>query len=917
MAKTPTAGSVPWGRISLIVAVAVLAGTCAWPPENKITLGLDLQGGTHMVLKVDLDQAVGAHRDRKLDQLRKALQEAGYSPKVRILGPAKAEITGLTRVADVEELLSQHGGNWAFSWTGDVVTASMTPGAEKEIRDGSSQQVRETLGRRIDALGVAEPSLRQQGLSGEKIVLQLPGLDDAERAKRIITTTSNMEFRLGKAEAATQEELLAAHGGELPDELEAVPGDPSDPRIGGRWFALERAAVTRGEDLLDARETSDQYGRPAIGFQFNSDAGERFRAFTSKNVGNPLAVVLDDRVIQYARIESTIGSSGIITGSFSAQEARDAALTLRAGALPARVDVLFEQTVGPSLGRESIRAGFTAAAAGLLIVVAFMLVWYKRAGVNAVVALFLNLLIVMGALAALGATLTLPGIAGLILTIGMAVDANVIIFERIKEELAIGKSPQSAVEAGFDKALSSILDANVTTLIAAFFLGSFGTGPIKGFAVTLGLGIVSSMFTAIFVSRTIFDVGFVLRPAAKGLSISWLKRGGRRFAFMRFRTLGALISGLALLGSAGLWMGRGLNYGIDFAGGTAVVVKTWPTVTADDLRHRLVGSPHEAVAIQRFGEADKNEFLLRVKADPGEAAIARATVNAPSGEETGRKAASTELVELLTAGEVPEGKLDLNEAGRGRIAAALAGDGGLAAEVSGRAADAITALKRDQGIISSWDQVTALPDLPGEAGAWLRENAGLADVRSISTESVGAEIGAELRNKAFGAVAFSLGAILIYLRIRFGWRYGLAAVAALAHDVVITVGVFALVGHEINISIIAALLTIVGYSLNDTIVVFDRIRENRTIMKRESLREVIDTSLSQTLSRTLLTSGTTLFVVLSLLLKGGPVLEGFALALTVGVLVGTYSSVFIASPFVLLVERRAGRAAAPQGSEAA
>jgi len=346
-------------------------------------------------------------------------------------------------------------------------------------------------------------------------------VDDPERVKNLIRATAFLEIKPVMAAAGSEQELLARYGGVKPEETEVLVGDLEDfdGRVVGReYYLLQRASVVTGRDLRNARRSQDEFGQPSVQFTLTPDGGRKFETFTRANVGERMAIVLDNRVRSAPSIRSAISDSGIITGSFTIQQAEDLSLVLRAGALPASIVYLEERTVGPSLGRESVVRGIRAGVSGMILVVLFMLGYYKLAGLNAVVALALNTVILLGAMAAFQATLTLPGIAGIILTIGMAVDANVLVFERIREELDQGKAVRNAVDLGFSRAFGTIVDSNLTTLIAALFLFQFGTGPIKGFAVTLSVGILISMFTAVFVSRTIFDM-VLSRRQVKVLSI--------------------------------------------------------------------------------------------------------------------------------------------------------------------------------------------------------------------------------------------------------------------------------------------------------------------------------------------------------------------------------------------------------------
>jgi preprotein translocase subunit SecD len=349
--------------------------------------------------------------------------------------------------------------------------------------------------------------------------VELPGIEDPERVKNILKTTAQLEWRLVYAgPAADQETLLADYGGEVPEEMEILPGDPRR-NLGGNYYLVSRVATVSGKDLRDARRSYDEWNNPAVSFRLSPEAGRRFYKFTSDNLQKPLCVVLDREVINVATIEDRISDSGIIRGFADPNVVDDLTIALRAGALPATIKYLEERTIGPSLGADSIRKGLASIIIALILILAFMVFYYKLAGVNAVSALILNILILAGALAYFKAHLTLPGIAGIILTIGMAVDANVLVFERIREELTQGKSVLSSIASGFSRAFRTILDANVTTIIAAIFLFQFGTGPIRGFAITLIIGISASMFTAVFVSRLIFDVTLSKKKQRTKLSI--------------------------------------------------------------------------------------------------------------------------------------------------------------------------------------------------------------------------------------------------------------------------------------------------------------------------------------------------------------------------------------------------------------
>lgn len=898
--------TTPFGKLAFIGAIVAGAAWLVFPLKDKITLGLDLQGGTHMVLLVDLDDAIRSSGERTLDGIRRELDDAGVTVGATTHDVSREiVVSGVAEEsrAKVEEILAPHEDGWDVSWTGNDARLSLRLAAEAEIRANTSRQVKETIDRRINEFGVAEPLITTSGSNGERIIIQLPGLDDTERVKRIITSASVMEFRLGKVDAASREALLTQFGGTLPPDLEAFPGTP-DAKTGSRWYGLQRGTIARGEDLIDARVTSDQFGRPCIGFTLSSVAGRRFGEVTGQHINEPLAIVLDGKVVTYATIQDQIFSTGQITGRYTQKEASDAALTLRSGGLPAKVTIQHEHTVGPALGRDSIEAGRKAVLYGSILIVAFMLVWYRGAGVNAVIALPLNLLLILAFLSAVDATLTLPGIAGLVLTVGMAVDANVLVFERIREELSLGKGRRQAVDAGFARAFGTIFDSHMTTLISAVFLYNFGTGPVKGFAITLGIGLFASIFTAVFVSHALFELLFWLQPAGQTMSIAWRKFVAPDLPFMKYRipAVGvtaalALVSVLISLGLPGL---PRLQKGIDFEGGTQVVVKAAPGTTAQDLRDRLSGSEFASVTIQQYGDPKDAEFLFRVKDAAG--AVSTATVNAEGGGDAGgEESVATRLIALL--GADPGGRrIDVNGVGTKTLTEAL-DEGGFSPDEAAAAATAIIEARTDSGgLLVNLDGLEAA-GVPQAAVDWLAANAAVGTVSVLTHESVGPEVGEELRGQAIRAVVWSMVGILAYVAFRFEFRFGVGAIVATLHDVLITLGFIAILKQPIDTSVIAAILTVVGFSLNDTVVVFDRIRELMKVTRGVSFSDVIDRSINITLSRTMLTTGLTLVSVLALLFWGGPVLRGFALTLTIGIVVGTYSSIFVASPIVLWWDR--------------
>ncbi|MGH9381067.1 MAG: protein translocase subunit SecD [Thermoanaerobaculia bacterium] len=521
--------SLLW-RGALILGVVALAALSAFPLRDKINLGLDLRGGIHLRLQVQTEDAVRAETQKAMDRLTDELVDADLpGVSARRAGAAAFEVNGVPadRDAAVDGIVRDFLPGWERERAGEVVRFSMTAQSRSEIEELAVVQALQTIRNRIDEFGVAEPVIQREGLGSDRIVVQLPGVGDPERVKSLIKNTAFLEWRLvrspGPNEAPTtsREELVASLGGALPEDVEILPSTTRDEQgreLGTVYYALEPATIT-GRDLRNARPGLGQFNEPVVNFSLSHEGGQRFAALTQANIGRGVAIVLDGNVVSAPRINSRIADSGIIEGGFTQQEAEDLATVLRSGALPAGITYLEESSVSATLGQDSIRQGLRAGVIGGALVVFAVLVVYLLSGVNAVVALALNMLLIFGALAYFGATLTLPGIAGIVLTIGMAVDANVLIFERIREELGHGRTVKSAIDAGFGKALSSILDANITTLIAAVFLFQFGTGPVRGFAVTLSVGILASLFTAIFVSRTLFDAVLTRRQRVERLSI--------------------------------------------------------------------------------------------------------------------------------------------------------------------------------------------------------------------------------------------------------------------------------------------------------------------------------------------------------------------------------------------------------------
>jgi len=500
--------------------------------KENIKLGLDLKGGTHLVLEVVTDDAIRAETDKTIDSVGQELNKRNvvYRRKVRVdnntfqfvgVDPAKD--------GDFRSALNELFPDWDLTSTAGEVpntyTVRLKPAAEQSYREQSVDQAINTIRNRIDQLGVGEVNIQKHGGPGEnEILVQLPGVNDPARVKNIMQSTAQLELKIVESGPfPTQAAAAQNYGGGVPDTLEILPSAERDPSTSAdTYYVVQRIAAITGRDLKGAFPSRDDNGRPAVSFNLNADGAQRFGRVTEQNVNRQLAIVLDKRIQSAPRINSRITDSGIITGGptgFEPQAAQDLALKLRSGALPASIKYLNEEVVGPSLGADSIRAGLIASVVALSSVILFMLFYYKLSGVNATVAMLLNLLVLFGAMAYFGAALTLPGIAGVILTIGVGIDSNVLVFERIREELRAGKTVASAVVQSFNRVFITLVDTHLAALISALFLFLFGTGPVKGFAVTLVIGLIANMFTAVFVSRTIFEWSLSRRQRAETISI--------------------------------------------------------------------------------------------------------------------------------------------------------------------------------------------------------------------------------------------------------------------------------------------------------------------------------------------------------------------------------------------------------------
>jgi SecD/SecF fusion protein len=671
-----------------------------------------------------------------------------------------------------------------------------------DARKDALERAIEIIRNRIDQFGVGEMSIQKQGR--EHIIVQLPGVTDRERALEIIGKTAHLEFKLVSDNV---EDLKKALNNE-PVEGWEIRYYESE-RGSREPLLLAKDAALTGEYIVNAKTefSSRGFGEPYVSLAFNPKGAELFANLTAANVGKRLAIVLDGKVQSAPVIREAIPSGQAqISGNFSVDEANDLSVVLRAGALPAPVNVEEERTVGPLLGADSIKSGIRATIIGGLLVFLFMAIYYRLAGVIADLALILNVLIILACLALFKGTLTLPGIAGLILTIGMSVDANVLVYERIREELKVGKGLRAAIAAGYHRALSAIVDSNLTTIVAAALIFRFGTGPIRGFAVTLTIGLLANLFTAIACTRVVFELLCDQFDLSKIRMMQIFPQ--TNIDFIGKRRICYAISAAIIIFGLLIFAQRGeKNFGVDFSGGTLQQYMFQDPVKTDDVRNILKEIGFGSASIQQYG--DPREIMIRTQAD-----ISR----------------------------------KLEEAFRTKLS--------------------------------------------GNAFQVLR------------VETVGPAVGKNLRQNATVSLLLGMAGILLYVMFRFNLKYAVAGVVALFHDIFIAVGALALTHRQFDLTIVAALLTIAGYSINDTVVIFDRIRENMRLVKKGTFLEIVNLSVNQTLGRTILTTGVTMLVVVALLFQGGEVLNDFAFCLFVGMISGVYSTVYIASPLIISWQKK-------------
>ena len=923
--------------------------------EREINLGLDLKGGMNVILEVSVVDVIKSLSNHNTDptflqaiEAAKAAQKAegGQTNFVTLFGQCFEKIdpnASLAAIFNTTVLKDKVNFN---STNAEVLNVLRD---ETEAAISNSFQILRT---RIDRFGVAQPNIQRLGNTG-RILVELPGIKDSERVRKLLQGTANLEFwetydnteiqqYLIEANAKIKEinDLKEAEGGEtvaeqaeetkvetaesnsLIDKLatdttatedvtsadEMVKNYPlfavlnpiymqdGRPRPGaavgyahfkdtaavnamlneplvkalfprnlkllwgvksiddaGNFFELIAIKVTSrdGQPALSGdvvTDASDEYaqgrGVSEVSMSMNAEGARKWARITKENIGKSVAIVLDNYVYSYPTVQTEIkGGRSSITGNFTVAEAKDLANILKSGKMPAPARIEQETIVGPSLGQESINKGFISFVIAFVLVLVYMLFYYRTGGLAANVALLLNVFFIFGVLASLGAVLTLSGIAGIVLTLGMAVDSNVLIYERIKEELAAGKGIKLAVKDGYSNAYSAILDSNITTLLTAIVLGKFGEGPIHGFAVTLSIGILASLFTSIFVTRLIFE-----RMLAKEKNLSFATKAtaqafkGINFNFIGARKISYIISGSVLfIGIISLCV-RGLDFGVDFTGGRTYVVRFDKPVNTVEIQSAIADKIGQTAEVKTYGGNEQVKITTKYLFAAGEEAT-----------EADYAEAAQYTAEQPSVDDVVEVKFYL-----------------------------------------------ALKD------KFLPEGTSFATFKNdyrMSSEKVGATIAEDIKSSAALAITFSLIVIFLYIAFRFRkWQYGVGSLVALVHDTLFVFSMYSLLysimpfSMSIDQSFIAAILTVVGYSINDTVVVFDRIREYMGLQSKRSLQDVMNGAVNSTLARTINTSVTTLLVLITIFIFGGEVIRGFIFAMMIGIAVGTYSSLFVATP---------------------
>ena len=871
--------------------------------EKAINLGLDLKGGMNVMLQVQMEDVVRALATKPCEEFETALAQAKEVSKKSKVNFVDLFAEEWAKVKGDKELSA------IFKIEGDdtAVIAAVKEKADMAI-DNSFQ----VLSKRIDRFGVTQPNIQKISGGNGRILVELPGVKEPERVRKLLQGTASLEFWPTFTSAEVYNQILEAEkiiAAGLNDTTVVAPirevlalENTGYARIGiahyadtskiNSYFAMPEVkavlnkglipmwsakpiagsenhfelvaikdegngAPLDGDAVAEARAQFAQDGGDAeVSMSMNREGAKVWARLTGDNIDRQIAIVLDGLVYSYPNVNDKIeGGNSSITGNFTPEEAQDLANVLECGKLPAPAKIIQESVVGPTLGAKSINAGLVSFIIAFVLVLIYMILFYSRAGLAADIALLLNVVFLFGTLVSFGAVLTLPGIAGLVLTLGMAVDANVIIYERVKEELRAGKGLSKAIEDGYSNAYSAIIDGQITTLLTGVVLFVFGSGPVQGFATTLIIGIITSIITSIFVTRLYFE-----GRLAKGKNITFDNKLTRNFLqntkvnFLGKRKIAYIVSGLLVLASVVSIFTKGFTYGVDFVGGRTYVVKFDQNVNTEDVRRSVVAA-FDAVAqdgtsaeVKQFGSEDQVKITTTYKTDS-------------EGVEIDEEVAKI-----------------LYESLKGHFQAELT--------------------------FAEFESTDQNP------------------LGIISSDKVGAAIAAETKNSAILAVVIALVIIFAYIAVRFkGWTWGLGGVVGLAHTAIIVIGFFSIFTGilpftlDVDQTFIAAILTIIGYAINDTVVIFDRIREYKMLHPKAEFSKNVNAALNSTLSRTMNTSLTTLITMLAIAIFGGEAIRGLAVALILGIVIGTYASIFIATPIMYDLTKKADKKAAKNEQE--
>ncbi|MGE4323004.1 MAG: protein translocase subunit SecD [Sphingobium sp.] len=786
--------------------------------QTRVNLGLDLSGGSHLLLEASTQDVARQRLVNMEEQVRTELRrgetriaigdissrDGKLSFMVRDPAQVDAAVERIRPLTQGAGLTGQRDFNVEVKDSSTLVITPTKAGIDNAVKS-AMEVATEVIRKRIDEMGTREPTIQQQG--GNRIVVQVPGLQNPQALKDLLGQTAKLEFKLVDYTANPAE--VAQGRAPVGSEVLPYPDNPS----GIPFIAVKRQVMVSGEELTDAQQSYDQQtNEPNVTIRFNGSGGRKFGQVTSQNVNRPFAIILDDKVLSAPNInEPILGGSATISGNFTVESANQLAIALRSGKLPVALTVVEERTVGPGLGADSIRAGLLASIVAVVAVAAFMFMSYSRFGMYANIAVTVNVLVILGVMGMMGATLTLPGIAGFVLTIGTAVDANVLIYERIREERRRGRNVVQSIEHGYKEASRTIFEANITHAIAGGVMLALGSGPVKGFAIVLLIGIATSVFTAVTFTRVLVWF-WVRRSRPTDISMGYLRivKDNTNFGFVAIRKWAFAATALLTVLAVGATVHNKLNMGVDFVGGLMIEAKFPQAVDTDKVRTTIARIDVGESSLQQFGDANTVQIRL------------------PLPEQGGAGAANAVVEKTRTA---------LNG------------------------------------------------EFPG--------------VTFSRYDTVSGKVSGELIRNGIIAVMLAVIGIAVFSWFRYEWQFGVSTFVAIMHDVLMTLGFFAITQLEFDLNIVAAVLTIVGYSINDKMVIDDRIRENMRKYRKMDMKSLIDLSVNETLPRTVMTSVTILLALGALLFLGGHVLRGFTAAMMLGIVVGTYSSVYVSSSLLI------------------